>query len=137
MTFYRWSEDLSVGNHHIDGQHQKLIDIINRYHDALERKAPRAELMRIFQEVADYAIYHFRDEEGLMERQGFPGLAKHRIIHQQLIARVEELQQQLAKGDAGIESQIKYFLKTWLTAHIKGIDHQYMPYLADRPARTA
>ena len=134
MSFVDWTQELSVGNHHLDGQHQRLIDIINRYHDALERKAPRAELEKIFKEVAEFAVYHFRDEEAMMERRGFPGLHKHQLIHQQLVARVGDLQRALAAAEPGVEMQVQYFLKTWLTAHIKGIDHQYMPYMADRAA---
>jgi hemerythrin len=114
----------------VDTQHQKLMDIINRYHDALEAKRPRAELVKIFDEVADYAIYHFRDEEALMERIQFPKMARHKVIHKQLIEQIGKLRAELVSGVAEIEQQIRFFLKNWLTAHIVGIDTQYTPFLA-------
>ncbi|MCK9383493.1 MAG: bacteriohemerythrin [Nevskia sp.] len=130
MSYIEWSDKYSVGNDMVDTQHQKLMDIINRYHDALEEKRPRAELVKIFDEVADYAIYHFRDEEALMERIQFPKMARHKVIHKQLIEQIGKLRAELVSGVAEIEQQIRFFLKNWLTAHIVGIDTQYTPFLA-------
>lgn len=136
MSFVCWTEELSVGHRGLDDQHKKLIDLINAYHDALERKAPRADLIRAFQAIAEFAIRHFRDEEAQMEKAGYPMLQRHKGIHQQLLDRVGQLQKELAEAVAGVEQQIQYFLKSWLTAHIKGIDTQYMPYVngSARPA---
>jgi len=130
MSYIEWSDKYSVGNDMVDTQHQKLMDIINRYHDALEAKRPRAELVKIFDEVSDYAIYHFRDEEALMERIQFPKMARHKVIHKQLIEQIGKLRAELVSGVAEIEQQIRFFLKNWLTAHIVGIDTQYTPFLA-------
>jgi hemerythrin len=129
MSYIEWSDKYSVGNDMVDTQHQKLMDIINRYHDALEAKRPRTELVKIFDEVADYAIYHFRDEEALMERIQFPKMARHKVIHKQLIEQIGKLRAELVSGVAEIEQQIRFFLKNWLTAHIVGIDTQYTPFL--------
>jgi hemerythrin len=129
MSYIEWSDKYSVGNDMVDTQHQKLMDIINRYHDALEAKRPRAELVKIFDEVADYAIYHFRDEEALMERIQFPKMARHKVIHKQLIEQIGKLRAELVSGVVEIEQQIRFFLKNWLTAHIVGIDTQYTPFL--------
>jgi hypothetical protein len=40
----------------------------------------------------------------------------------------------LQEGRAGIEEEIKYFLKRRLTAHIIGIDRPYRPYVSAPPA---
>lgn len=135
MSFVSWTDDLSVGHHGIDHQHQRLIELINRYHDVVERSGDRRELMAAFQNIATFAIEHFRDEEAEMQRYHYPQLARHQVIHQQLLDRVGALKGELAKGTAGVELQIQYFLKNWLTAHIRGIDHQYVPYL--KPSRSA
>lgn len=129
MSFVEWSHDLEVGSVEMDAQHQRLVAIINKYHDAVERHAPRPELIAIFSEVAEYAVYHFRDEEALMEQHHFPQLARHRSIHKQLVDRVTEMMASLKHGKPNVEQDIKYFLKTWLTAHIKGIDRQYSSYV--------
>lgn len=132
MSFYDWTDDLSVGHHGIDDQHKQLIDLINRYHDTLARNAARSALVADFKAIAEFAIRHFRDEEAAMTRCRYPQRERHKIIHKQLLDRVGTLGQQLVKGEAGIEMQIQFFLKSWLTAHIKGIDQQYSPYLGGK-----
>ena len=136
MSFYDWTDDLSVGHHGIDDQHKRIIDLINRYHDTLEKKAPRSALVADFKAIAEYSIRHFRDEEAEMDRCQYPQRERHKLIHKQLLDRVGTLGQQLVKGEAGIEAQIQFFLKSWLTAHIKGIDQQYSPYVTGK-ARAA
>ena len=37
MALFAWSDDLSVGNSFIDGDHKKLITMINNFHDAMEQ----------------------------------------------------------------------------------------------------
>lgn len=130
MSFVEWTPELEVGSPEMDAQHRRLIAIINEYHESLSRGASNAELERIFTKVAEFATYHFRDEEALMERHGFPQLARHRLIHRQLVERVGELMAELHAGREGVSLQIQYFLKNWLTAHIKGVDCQYRTYVS-------
>lgn len=129
MSLVDWNADLEVGSPAMDRQHRQLLDIINRYEEALGRKAGRRALVAIFEEVADYARVHFRDEEALMAQHGFPGLERHRAMHRQLLDRVTESLLLLRAGQPGIAEQIQDFLKTWLTAHIMGLDRQYQPFV--------
>jgi len=132
MSFYTWTDDLTVGHHGIDDQHKRIIDLINRYHDTLQAGGARSALSADFKAIADYSVRHFRDEEAEMARCGYPNLERHKLIHKQLLDRVGVLTKELAAGVAGIETQIQFFLKSWLTAHIKGIDQQYSPYLGGK-----
>lgn len=131
MAFVDWEpKTYTVGSSQMDHQHEKLFEIINRYAAAMDRKAPRNELSRIFDEVVSFAAYHFADEEAMLARKNYPELARHKLIHEALVKQVSELKQELSNGTAGVESKIKFFLKTWLTAHIKGIDTKYTPYVS-------
>lgn len=130
MSFINWSPDMSVSNAQMDKQHQRLIDIINRYHDALDAGEPHAQLMMVFKEVISYAVEHFRDEEREMEQHQYPNLQRHRLIHQNLTQRISEFVTAMEKHQPGVEREIQFFLKSWLTAHIMGIDKQYVPYMS-------
>ncbi|MCA9647334.1 MAG: hemerythrin family protein [Polyangiaceae bacterium] len=130
MAFVNWEpQTYTVGSVQMDDQHEKLFEIINRYAAAMDRKASRAELANIFDEVVSFAAYHFKDEEAMMARNNYPDLPRHKLIHEALVKQVTELKQELSSGEAGAESKIKFFLKSWLTAHIKGIDTKYSRYL--------
>lgn len=137
MSFYDWTDDLSVGHHGIDDQHRRIIELINRYHDTLERKDKCSALLADFRAIAAYSIRHFRDEEAEMDRCQYPQRERHKMIHKQLLDRVATLDRQLAAGEPGIEGQIQFFLKSWLTAHIKGIDQQYSPCLGGKASAAA
>ncbi|MEZ4375196.1 MAG: bacteriohemerythrin [Polyangiaceae bacterium] len=130
MAFVNWEpQTYTVGSVQMDHQHEKLFEIINRYAAAMDRMASRAELTQIFDEVVAFAAYHFQDEEAMMARNNYPELPRHKLIHQALVKQVTDLKQELAAGEAGVEGKIKFFLKSWLTAHIKGIDTKYSTYL--------
>ncbi|MFA5941614.1 MAG: bacteriohemerythrin [Sinimarinibacterium sp.] len=129
MPLVEWTPDFEVGSCAMDQQHQQLIEIVNRYRTALNRKAPRAELVTIFEEVADYARHHFREEEALMVGHAYPGLAAHRQTHRQLMDRVTELLLNLRAGEPAAARQIQSFLTHWLTAHILDTDVKYKPFV--------
>lgn len=125
----QWSADFSVENEKMDGQHQRLFDIINSFYDAVDSGASFTKLQSVFQEVLDFTAYHFAEEEALLERQNYPKLGEHKIIHQTLVQRVQELMADLNSEAPGSPDKVKLFLKNWLTSHIKGIDKQYAPYV--------
>lgn len=129
MSFANWTPEMSVSNGRMDMQHQKLIDIVNRYHEALEAQTPHAQLEKTFEEVIAYAAAHFKEEETLMERSGYPNLSRHRLMHENLTQRVLDFQRSLKSRQPGVEKEIQFFLKNWLTAHIIGIDKLYAPYV--------
>lgn len=96
-----WHNDFSVDHDAMDAQHQKLFDIINTFYDAVDAGASFKKLQTIFTQVLDFTAYHFAEEEALLARQGFPKLGEHKIIHQALVQRVQELMADLAAEKPG------------------------------------
>ena len=60
-----WSESLSVGNVHVDQQHQQLISLCNRAADCAASPLPesRGLFHAILNELATLVSKHFDDEE--------------------------------------------------------------------------
>ncbi|MDZ4349105.1 MAG: bacteriohemerythrin [Xanthomonadaceae bacterium] len=127
-----WTDDFSVHDLRMDDQHRMLFDYINNLCDVMDRDRARPAILDAYQKVLDYTGFHFRDEEALMERVNYPGLSKHRLVHQQLVTRALDFKERIKTGDAAAPDELKYFLKNWLTAHIKGIDVQYSAYLGPK-----
>ncbi len=83
-------------------------------------------------ELVDYTKYHFEREEKMMEEAGYPDLAAHKEIHQTMIAKVEEFQEEYQRtGHEALEG-VATFLSEWLINHINGIDKKYGPYVSRR-----
>jgi len=129
MPYITWTEEFSVKHAEMDKQHQLLFDYVNEYYDALEAGQSNQELVPVFEKIISYTDFHFKDEEKMMQKMQYPDFQKHKLMHETLVKRVLELKDELAQNKAEIAEHIKYFLKNWLTAHIKGIDTQYSEYL--------
>ncbi len=118
MTYLVWSDDLAVGNNFIDNDHKKLIDMVNRLHELMQEGRGKDVLDKVLHNLVTYTQEHFRREEDLMRRIGFPGLADHQYEHQKLLKQVLDLQQKFESGAATLSIQVLHFLRDWLINHI-------------------
>ena len=124
MTVLAWNDNFDVGVEAMNDEHKVLIEIMNRLHDLVENDASRLEQKKALEELGQYTVKHFADEEAYMASIGWDGLATHKLIHQKLLA---DFGTHKAAFDDGGELTSKFFafLKIWLKAHIQGIDKKY------------
>lgn len=128
----RWSEDLSVGIHHIDRQHQKLVGMVNQMFAALKGGKGDAVLGDILDQLVDYTQKHFFEEERMMKSHGYPDFDEHKAAHAHLVSQVADFQKKFKAGKVSVSSELFNFLKGWLINHIQGTDKKYGPYLNER-----
>lgn len=126
MKAFRWDPCFLTGLPTVDEQHHYLIDIINQFGDALMRPqgASAGEIESLFQELQRYTVYHFREEEALMENAGiYPGhLTHHRQQHTQFLQDVKHMHAGMAGDNREAASALLGFLSNWLAFHILGTD---------------
>ena len=125
MAFIQWSDNLSVGNIQMDNQHKKLVAMINDLHDAMSHGKGTEVIGKIINDLTNYTVVHFQDEERLMATAGFPDLDAHTIIHEQFVKKVAQVKKDFQSGRTAISVEIITFLKNWLTDHIQKIDKEY------------
>ena len=124
--FFEWDpEKLSVGVPAMDGQHQRLIGMINQIYALSERSASPSSAVHAFDSLMNYALMHFQQEETLMQRENFPGFKVHRLVHEDLVKKLKAHREALVREDGVVSPALLSFLKVWLTGHIMGAD---MPY---------
>lgn len=135
MAYINWEPRFSVGNATIDEQHQELFSLINRSYETIggDPISEYEALWTILSKLIDYTRFHFSEEEGMMERAGFPQLAEHREQHRALIQKTEEMLNALENGEAGIGAEkLCQFIKEWIEQHVLTVDRSYMSYLATK-----
>jgi diguanylate cyclase (GGDEF)-like protein/PAS domain S-box-containing protein/hemerythrin-like metal-binding protein len=121
IDIFPWNENFNTGVVQIDEQHRKLVELLNLLasHVAFEADIPALNV--IFDELADYAAYHFQTEEAIWHEH-FPGDTlelNHQDTHANFIDVVIQL-----KGDGStkpeeiIINDILAFLTRWLVSHI-------------------
>ncbi|MFI3158283.1 MAG: bacteriohemerythrin [Methylococcaceae bacterium] len=121
IDVFPWNENFNTGLPKIDEQHQKLVQLLNLLasHMAFQSDIPALNI--IFQELADYAVYHFQTEEAIwheyLKEDSLE--AKHKKEHENFISTVLGLK---AKGNPdSVDSMIEEvlsFLVRWLASHI-------------------
>jgi hemerythrin len=129
MPFTEWSNEFNVGIEEIDGEHRKLLELLNQLHDAAKTGDGREVLGRVLDGLMHYVDYHFTHEEEFFLRTNYPGYERHRRQHQALTVTVREIRDDFQLGGAdALPQQVLDFLKNWLFEHILGSDRAFGVY---------
>ena len=128
-TFMSWNQSYVVGNETIDGQHRRLVDLINELADAMDEGKGRDALGGVLEELVDYTATHFKDEEAIFSATAYPEAKGHRIQHEDLTQQVMKLRGEFRSGANVLSADTLSFLREWLNGHILGTDKGYSPYL--------
>lgn len=133
MPLIEWTPQFSVGIESIDTDHKVLISLLNQLNEAITGGEPRSTVQRVLDALLDYTVYHFGREESLMRACEYPDYDAHVRTHTTLRAQVSDIRDRYMRNPESIHArEVLSFLKTWLSTHIVGRDHLYMPFMADR-----
>ena len=119
----------------LDHEHQNLFKIINDLDDALAAGKAREVVAGVLKRLIDYTATHFKNEEAIMAKHNFPGLAAHRSEHQSLVEQVLKFQADFAAGKPEVAVSLLPFLQNWLKNHIMKTDKKYSQFLNDHGVR--
>ena len=118
-------EEFTVYIRGIDLQHRQLIRTFNNLYRAILEGNPRYayEALNFLKE---YTVFHFKTEERLFEKYGYPKAEEHREQHAYFVKQVEVFANEL-KGseEESTELDMLGFLAHWIKAHIQGADREY------------
>lgn len=136
MSLVSWNDKLSVGVPSIDDQHKKLVSLLNQLHDAMMSGKGKDMLGGILKGLIDYTVVHFRYEEELFVRTGYPDSEAHKKSHAELVRKVQDVQKKYdTDGPKALTIPVMNFLKDWLANHIQGADMAYGPHLVAKGVR--
>lgn len=130
MPVLQWNDRYLIGIAQIDTHHQHLFFLVNRTYDDFINKVPRENLSILFDELIDYATYHFSMEEHWMRESSYPSLSLHQREHALFAQRVTEMQTSFHSGDQHLTLEALSFLHNWLTTHILQSDGEYGRFIA-------
>lgn len=129
MNTFQWSDIFNTGLPTVDEQHHRLVDLINRFGSlAMSPEVTSGDdLERVFAELADYAVYHFAEEEALMKTTGLDArhFEQHQHDHKNFLDEVTHLHSEVSTSNLAAAKALLQFLTQWLAYHILGSD-QFM-----------
>ncbi len=130
---FAWKTEYALGNGAIDEQHQRLFELGRGIHEMLKLKRGEDkydDLMVLIKELADYTVYHFEFEEGMMEAGGYPDLENHQQEHRRFIDKLDELStQDLEMFQNKVAFEMLGFVADWIERHILDTDCNYKEYV--------
>ena len=132
MALITWDDSYNINIREIDRQHLKLVQIINDLNDAMREGKANDVLAKLLRELVSYTKTHFTNEEGYLERYGYPDLSAHKLKHVAFVNKISDFRDSFESGRLGVSIEIMKFLKDWLLTHIKGTDKKYVPFLVGK-----
>ncbi len=118
-----WREAFKVHIPQVDEEHHRLFMLIK----ALDLET----VDQTVEELLEYVVTHFSNEQALMERSGYPAFEQHLKLHEEFGTTVAEF---LGGGDEWTEArvhEIRRFLNKWLIGHIMTHDLRFGRWYAD------
>lgn len=131
MSFLKWSKDFEVGIDSIDHQHKKLVDLINRYGEEIKEN-DKKEIQKTLNDLSNYTIYHFSEEESIMARSDIPKdhIKKHHCEHEKFISSIGSVIDASSRLNEIQLSQLFDFLVNWLATHILCCDKRMVKQIS-------
>ncbi|WED23011.1 bacteriohemerythrin [Vibrio sp. JC009] len=108
-----WSDDYAIGVDEVDQQHKYLFDLINEVLQSNEDEKLKSSLLKLYR----YTREHFRAEEALMERAGYPQYEQHKEMHNLLILKLNDSSTETMNNPSRRDA-LDEFLTSWLVKHI-------------------
>ena len=124
MVYLEWESDLDTGIEVIDGQHKRIVEMINGLH-AAQLEMDKAAVARVIEEVVDYTLSHFAFEETLLEDAGYQFSRAHKKVHELFVRRVNVFRMRHETGE-DVADELKDLLGRWLFNHIRNDDANYV-----------
>ncbi|GLS91426.1 hypothetical protein GCM10007916_24950 [Psychromonas marina] len=124
FEIFPWDKNFETNIELIDSQHKKLVSILNRLAGHLAHRSTPVVLNDIFDELADYATYHFKCEEeiwtGYFKEDAW--YREHQKTHQSFLMQALAIKNQKDLSLDEIIYEIVSFLTQWLAYHILDSD---------------
>jgi len=134
MELLKWDDEkMGMGIDLIDGQHKKLVVIINDLAKAIDTNEDKERLFAIVDRLLEYTQYHFTTEEEYFDKFDFKESSLHKSEHKYFIEHFKGIKRGLEskakardKAVIKLSAEILEYLVDWFINHITGSDREYM-----------
>jgi len=131
MTRIEWDPALCTGDDHVDSEHRALYALVAEMDDLIEAGETDEVVEASLTRVLTYAHEHFRHEEELMARIGYPDLERHRLLHTEFAAEAERLSIERLAGVHFSAEGLADFMHAWLNTHVGTEDRKIGSFIRE------
>ncbi len=124
-----WNSAYKSGNDLIDDQHRALFSTANRLLGALLSGESAQKVDGLIETLLRDVAEHFKDEEAVFIRAGFPEALEHAAIHRQLVERATALVNRFHAGSLSVGELFQFLAIDLVARHLLEVDREFFPYL--------
>ncbi len=136
METINWSDRYSVGVEKLDEQHKQIVGMLNRLVSTPEARDANSEtISEILTAMTSYALVHFKTEEALMKKHGYPDFEDHRQEHVVYRKKAIDFSTATSLGVEAVPQILVAYLFEWWTHHILEEDMKYKSFFAKKGVR--
>ena len=118
-----------IGIEIADKHHKNLLDIVNELYDSLLKGANKELILHYLKRLELFSLTHFKAEEELMLRVGYPDFTNHKAIHAKFIEEMYEFK--ILNQLKPIGKDLITYLISWIMEHILVVDKKYADFIKD------
>ena len=122
---FQWRDEYNTNVKEMDEDHRELFKAVSDLYDAITVREDSSFLNKTLDFLIGYTKKHFKAEEMLMKRQGFPGYQRQKKQHDKFLEDVLEMAVRTRKGEIKMTVEFVSFLKEWIIKHILTEDRKY------------
>ena len=130
-----WDPSLECGDERTDDEHRQLFVMGNTLLDMAMTPHPPAVVAQCLDALLAHVTAHFRAEEEMLARVGYPARAAHARIHQALTDEALRLRARLQQGALGLDEVVRFLVVRVVHEHLLGTDTKFFPHVAAALAR--
>ena len=135
----QWRKEMVVDEAIIDEDHKFLIDIVNNFEAALNRRVDKITIEDGLKALKHYSLQHFKREEELQRLAQYTFCDAHAHEHKDLIKKLDAIADHYQKSSSAtdvvsVSKEISDLLRDWLVKHIIQSDLRMLPFVAKMKA---
>ena len=124
----------------VDKEHETLFDLVRQTYELVHdefRVDKFDDIIEIIEELRDYTIKHFADEERYMKSINYDGLAEQVAAHTAFVEKLNNIDfDEIDRDQEDALDKLIKFLLNWLVQHILKVDKK-MPYIEEAADKLA
>ena len=118
----------------VDKEHETLFDLVRQTYELVHdefRVDKFDDIIEIIEELRDYTIKHFADEERYMKSINYDGLSEQVAAHTAFVEKLNNIDfDEIDRDQEDALDKLIKFLLNWLVQHILKVDKK-MPYIEE------
>jgi hemerythrin-like metal-binding protein len=126
MSIIQWDKKYEVDVKKIDRQHRKIVAILNKLYAQQETTVEGDGIQKIFDELRDYILVHFKTEEAYLQEIQCDGFDLQKKEHNAFIEKICSYQKDHFQGKPLAIINLFNYVWDWFSHHILTVDKECM-----------